>query len=177
MQNLFKSTYYFKLVIIFIVFIIAGCDSSKVYIEKSVEHYSRVNKSYKIDKAEYQPKNHHELKNYEEYGVASWYNAKRSRRAITATGDKFNHRALTAAHKTLPFMSVVKITVLSNNKSINVTINDRGPFCKSRIIDVSEKTAELLGFKNKGVARVKIEYLKEESENLLKKIAKNNKKK
>jgi rare lipoprotein A len=85
-------------------------------------------------------------------GGASWY----SLRSRTASGERMNPAAMTAAHKTLPLGSRVKVTNLSNNRSIVVTINDRGPFVKGRLIDLSKGAAQRLDFVSSGVARVQI---------------------
>ncbi|MGV3490354.1 MAG: septal ring lytic transglycosylase RlpA family protein [Devosia sp.] len=86
-------------------------------------------------------------------GGASWYgpgfNGKK-----TASGQRFNENAMTAAHKTLPFGTVVLVTDQRTGKSIKVTINDRGPFAKGRIIDLSKAAAAKLGTKNAGVGKV-----------------------
>lgn len=92
-------------------------------------------------------------------GKASWYGGKFHGRK-TASGERFNKNALTAAHRKLPFGSKVRVTHLGNQKSVVVRINDRGPFGnKGRIIDLSEAAAVRLGMKNAGVARVKLEVL------------------
>lgn len=92
-------------------------------------------------------------------GTASWYGGKFHGRK-TASGERFNKNALTAAHRKLPFGTKVRVTHLGNRKSVVVRINDRGPFGnKGRIIDVSEATAKRLGMKQSGVARVKLEVL------------------
>jgi rare lipoprotein A len=93
----------------------------------------------------------------DEIGEASWYGARYHGRT-TASGEPFNMYALTAAHKTLPFGTNVKITNLDNGKTIEVVINDRGPFVEGRIIDLSQEAARRLGFLSAGVARVKIEW-------------------
>lgn len=89
-------------------------------------------------------------------GKASFYADKFEGRQ-TASGEKYKHAKLTAAHKTLPFGTIVKVTNLSNEQSVEVTINDRGPYVEGRIIDVSRSAAEKLGFVNQGLAEVKIE--------------------
>ncbi len=78
----------------------------------------------------------------------------------TANGETFNKRKLTAAHKTLPFGTVVKVKNLSNGQTIKVRINDRGPFVKGRIIDLSEKAAQKIDMKKQGVAEVQLKYRK-----------------
>jgi len=97
-------------------------------------------------------------KGYEEVGQASWYGQKFHGHK-TATGEVFDMFALTAAHKTLPLPSFVKVTNLKNNKSITVRVNDRGPFHGNRLIDLSYGAAKKLGFHKYGVADVKLEVI------------------
>ncbi len=96
-----------------------------------------------------------------EYGVASYYGTYFHGRP-TASGEKYNQFALTAAHKTLPLGTIVKVTNEQNKKSVFVKINDRGPYIKGRIIDLSTKAADLLGYKNKGTTKVKVEIIEED---------------
>lgn len=91
-------------------------------------------------------------------GVASYYGLEFHGRR-TASGEIYNMNALTAAHPTLPIGTIVKVTNLANNKSVIVRINDRGPFRKNRIMDVSYEAAKQLGFLNDGTALVKIEVI------------------
>lgn len=86
-------------------------------------------------------------------GGASWYGPGFHGKK-TASGQKFNENAMTAAHKTLPFGTVVKVTDQRTGKSIKVTITDRGPFHKGRVIDLSKAAAARLGTKNAGVGKV-----------------------
>jgi len=97
-----------------------------------------------------------------EYGTASYYGTYFHGRP-TASGEKYNQFALTAAHKTLPLGTILKVTNAQNNKSVYVKVNDRGPYIKGRIIDLSTKAAEMLGYRNKGTAYVKIEVVKPDS--------------
>jgi len=94
----------------------------------------------------------------EEVGVATYYGSGFHGRR-TASGERFNMYAMTAAHRSLPFNTKVKITNLDNDKVAYVRINDRGPFQKNRIIDLSRAAAKELGFEQKGTARVRIEIL------------------
>ncbi len=104
--------------------------------------------------------------NFSEVGLASWYGPGFCGRP-TASGDIFNPNLMTAAHKYLPLNSMVKVTNLANNKSVKVLINDRGPYSKqNRIIDLSKKAAQELGFFSKGITDVKVEYLHGETINL-----------
>ncbi len=96
-------------------------------------------------------------------GLASWY-GEAFHGKTTANGEKFDMMALTAAHKELPFNTTVKVTNLLNNRSVVVRINDRGPFRKDRIIDLSKHAAEKLDFLGIGVAPVKIEVIESSNE-------------
>lgn len=91
-------------------------------------------------------------------GMASWYGANHQGKR-TASGEKFNMNALTAAHRTLPMNSVVKVKSLSTGKTVLVRINDRGPFAQGRIIDVSKAAAQKLGFIKRGTDRVEIDVV------------------
>ena len=87
-------------------------------------------------------------------GIASWYGGQRWQGRRTASGERFDRQALTAAHKTLPFGSRVRVVNLSNGRAVTVRINDRGPFRPHSIIDLSEAAAESLGMRQTGRARV-----------------------
>lgn len=95
---------------------------------------------------------------YSETGLASWYGKPYHGRP-TASGERFNRHDLTAAHRTLPFGTVVEVKHLGNGKTVKVTINDRGPFVKGRILDLSEAAAKRLNMLNEGVARVRVTAL------------------
>lgn len=99
---------------------------------------------------------------YEERGIASWYGPNFHGKK-TANGEVFDMNLVSAAHKTLPMPSVVRVTNLENGRSLIIRINDRGPFVRGRIIDLSRHAAELLGFSNKGTAMVHVRLLFEES--------------
>jgi rare lipoprotein A len=89
-------------------------------------------------------------------GLASWYGKGRG----TASGERFDRRALTAAHRSLPMNTRVRVTNERNGRSVIVRINDRGPFARGRIIDLSEAAADRIGMKRDGVVPVKVERLK-----------------
>jgi rare lipoprotein A (peptidoglycan hydrolase) len=95
---------------------------------------------------------------YSEKGLASWYSYPKGTRR-TATGESFDPDQLTAAHKTLPLPCVVEVTNLENGKKLKVRVNDRGPFVQGRIIDLSKRAAEKLGFDGKGLVKVKVKFL------------------
>ena len=95
-----------------------------------------------------------------EHGKASWYSIRTNRGTKTASGQRLCEKSPTAAHKTLPMGTKVRVTNQVNGKSEIVTINDRGPFIRGRIIDVTVGTAERLGFRQRGVVPVKVEVLR-----------------
>ena len=115
----------------------------------------RVGKPYTVAGRLYVPE---ENINYSAVGLASWYGDDFHGR-YTANGEIFDMTSISAAHPTLPLPSYVRVTNLANNRSIVVRVNDRGPYARDRLIDVSVKTAELLGFYGHGVARVKVDYI------------------
>ena len=93
-----------------------------------------------------------------EMGLASFYSDKFEGRT-TASGEIYKQEKMTAAHRTLPFNTRIKVTNLANKKSVIVTVNDRGPFVKDRIVDLSKQAAIKLDFIDKGVAKVRLEVL------------------
>jgi rare lipoprotein A len=95
---------------------------------------------------------------YDETGIASWYGHEFGGRR-TANGEVFDPKLVTAAHKTLPMPVNVRITNLENGRQVVARVNDRGPFKASRLIDVSERAADLLAFKAKGMARVRVQFI------------------
>jgi rare lipoprotein A len=95
---------------------------------------------------------------YRAEGQASWYGNRHHGRR-TASGERFDQHALTAAHRSLPFGSKVRVTNLNNQRSVVVRINDRGPYARGRIIDLSRAAAERLGMLSRGVAPVRVEGL------------------
>ena len=95
---------------------------------------------------------------YDETGTASWYGDAFNGRP-TATGERFDMHALTAAHKTLPLPCLVEVTNLANGRRIVVRVNDRGPFVDDRILDLSRGSAEELGLLSRGVGEVRVRYL------------------
>jgi rare lipoprotein A len=119
----------------------------------------KVGNPYQIYGVWYYPKVDY---NYVETGIASWYGPKFNGKR-TANGEIFDQNLITAAHRTLPLPSLVRVTNLDNGRSIKVKVNDRGPFAHSRIIDMSRKGAQLLGFQRRGTAKVRVEILAEES--------------
>lgn len=110
---------------------------------------------------------------YVEEGIASWYGPGFHGRS-TANGERYDQNGLTAAHRTLPMPSMVRVTNLENGRTEVLKVNDRGPFAKDRIIDLSKKSAERLGVIGKGTARVRVEYLPDETRQLIADLMRNN---
>lgn len=115
----------------------------------------RVGKPYTVAGRVYVPE---EDPHYSAVGLASWYGDDFHGR-YTANGEIFDMESITAAHPTLPLPSYARVTNLANKRSIIVRVNDRGPYVGNRVIDLSVKTAHLLGFHGHGVAKVKVEYV------------------
>jgi len=148
---------------------LAGCTESKVLVDQAKVITNpgpakptpyKIGKPYQVGGIWYYPKADYE---YNETGIASWYgpgfDGKR-----TANGEIFDTNGLTAAHKTLPMPSMVRVTNLENGRSISVRVNDRGPFAPGRVIDLSRRGAQLLGFIERGTARVRVEIMAEDSQ-------------
>jgi rare lipoprotein A len=99
---------------------------------------------------------------YDHTGMASWY-GEAFQGQYTANGEVYDLNEITAAHTTLPLPSIVEVTNLENNRALRIRVNDRGPFAKGRIIDLSRRAAQLLGFERSGSTRVRVQVLKDES--------------
>lgn len=146
---------------------LTGCTEIQLasHITKSIAHSReskgtfKVGNPYKIDGKWYTPKEEYDLV---ETGIASWYGPKFHGKT-TANGEIFDMNELTAAHRTLQLPSIARVTNLENGRSIIVRINDRGPYKRGRVLDASRRSAELLGFKEQGHTKVKIEVLSKES--------------
>jgi len=119
----------------------------------------KVGKPYKIFGTTYYPEEDY---SYSEVGIASWYGSDFHNKK-TANGERYDMNTLTAAHRTLPLPSIVKVTNLENGRSLVLRVNDRGPYAKNRIIDISKRGAQLLGYQTQGTAKVRVELLEKES--------------
>ncbi|MBQ8436512.1 MAG: septal ring lytic transglycosylase RlpA family protein [Alphaproteobacteria bacterium] len=156
--------------LIAVIFAISGCASDRLnlgdYSQRNIFSAKgssyKVGKPYKIRGQWYYPEENYD---YKEVGMASWY-GEDFHAKYTANGEIYNMNTLTAAHRTLPLPSIVKVTNLENGRSLILRVNDRGPFAKNRIIDISKKGAQLLGFQNKGITKVRVEIMEEESREL-----------
>ncbi|HEV2678006.1 MAG TPA: septal ring lytic transglycosylase RlpA family protein [Aliidongia sp.] len=142
---------------------LAACASKPAAVQTSSAEKSqgtfKIGKPYPVNGVWYYPSA--DL-NYDETGIASWYGPDFHEKA-TANGEQFDQNALSAAHKTLPLPSIVQVTNLENGRSIEVRVNDRGPFVGNRIIDLSRRSAQLLGFEGQGTAKVRVKVLSSES--------------
>ncbi len=145
-----------KLVVFPIILALAACGGRKEPPEVAVG--VKLGKPYEVNGKTYVPEKDD---SYDKIGDGSWYgpgfHGKR-----TASGEKFNENDITAAHPTLPMPSLVRVTNLSNEKSVIVRVNDRGPFHSNRIIDLSKKSAEMIDLKS--TKPVRVQYLREETE-------------
>ena len=148
---------------------LAGCSengfwfrSGSDYEEVSPQSVYYVGAPYRIKGVLYTPK---EDMNYSEKGVATWY-SRDSQNKLTTNGEVFDDEKMTAAHKTLPLPSLVRITNLENGNTAIVRVNDRGPAVNNRLIDVSRKTAEALEMPETGTTLVQVDILPDESRRL-----------
>ena len=122
----------------------------------------KIGSPYQIDGVWYYPAEDYR---YAKTGTASWYGDQFHGR-LTANGEIFDKMAMTAAHPTLPMPSQVRVTNLRNGRSLELRVNDRGPFVDNRIIDVSQRAAQELGFELNGLTPVKVEIMPRESQEL-----------
>jgi rare lipoprotein A len=126
----------------------------------------KIGSPYQVGGVWYYPKVDY---SYDKTGIASWYGPNFHNRR-TANGEIFDMNAISAAHKTLPLPSFVTVTNLENGRRLNVRVNDRGPYVHDRIIDLSRRAAQLLGFRGKGTARVRVRIMAKESRALAARI-------
>src|SRR5260221_10107835 len=147
---------------------LANCSASKVFSDKYSQRVVadgepvpkggggyKVGQPYTINGRTYYPS---ENSSYRAEGVASWYGPDFHGR-LTANGEIFDMHGISAAHPTMPIPSYARVTNLDNGRSIIVRVNDRGPYARSRIIDVSIGAANALGFYGDGLAHVRVEYV------------------
>ncbi len=129
-------------------------DAQADAVVKAEKPHVSANRSYKVNGKRYNPLT--KVSSFSQSGKASFYGDKFHGRK-TASGERYNKHALTAAHRTLPIPSYARVTNTKTGKSVVVRINDRGPFHGSRVIDVSRAAAQKLGFIRQGTAHVKVE--------------------
>lgn len=167
-QGRVRTAWFLGLLLVSAALALSGCGGKKsafsgkgspVYkgpdpIPKGGGHY-KVGKPYRVAGRKYYPK---EDFRYDKTGIASWYGPKFHKRS-TSNGEWFDMNDLTAAHTTLPMPTYAKVTNLENGRTLVVRINDRGPYVSDRIIDLSKRSAEVLGVRKKGTARVRVQYI------------------
>lgn len=140
-------------------FLLAGCAAEqRMTTQKPGERIPPTQRPYQIDGKTYYPLP--SAQGFEEDGLASWYGPDFHGRQ-TSCGETYDMHGLTAAHKTLPMQTWLLVKNLDNNREVTVRVNDRGPFSKGRIIDLTKTAADNLGFLGRGTARVKITALGE----------------
>ena len=160
--------------IIAVVFFLSGCTT----LEVAVDMAKKINRDNGTETTNVQADPRYKVGNpyevagiwyyperdltYDETGIASWYGDEFAGK-LTANGEIFDPEVVSAAHKTLPMPSAVRVINLENGRSLVIRINDRGPFVAGRIIDLSREAARLLGFKEQGIARVRVQLLADES--------------
>lgn len=140
---------------------LSGCaslqteDLSPQEHEVSGRHHSHAGKPYRVRGRTYYPLA--SSRGYREIGVASWYGSESGNR--TASGQRFDPLGLSAAHKTLPLFTTVRVTNLENGRSTVLLVNDRGPFVPGRLIDLSQAAAQRLNMQRRGSSKVLVEAL------------------
>ena len=156
-----------RLAMILLGLTVSACAETTFVVDQSkridqgvqVQPGYKVGNPYQIDGVWYYPAVNYD---YDETGIASWYGPGFAGHA-TASGETYDQNGLSAAHKTLPMPTLVRVTNLENGRQIQLRINDRGPFVNNRIIDLSLRAAQLLGMDQQGTAKVRVQVMAEES--------------
>jgi rare lipoprotein A len=169
-KSVHKMMRFARLAALFLALGLSACaettlvvDQTKVMTQQPAPSYGyKVGQPYQIDGVWYYPAVNYD---YNETGIASWYGPGFVGQR-TASGEIYDQNAMTAAHKTLPLPTLVRVTNLENGRQIQLRINDRGPFVNNRIIDVSYRAAQLLGLDVNGTARVRVQVMADESRQL-----------
>jgi rare lipoprotein A len=150
------------ILILLIAFLSSVCSistkSSTTSLSRSKQN-APYNRPYKVGGKTYYPIS--SAVGYREKGIASWYGKESGNR--TAMGTRFNPQGLTAAHRTLPLPTKVRVTNLRNGRAVDVIVNDRGPFKRNRLIDLSHGAAKKIGLH--GLTEVRVEYLENMANN------------
>jgi rare lipoprotein A len=145
-------------------FLLAACGfapSPSLFTQPRTPHPTyKVGAPYTIKDITYYPRVDY---GYDRIGAASWY-GEAFQGQYTANGEVFDLNGVTAAHTTLPLPSIVEVVNLDTNRALRIRVNDRGPFVDGRILDVSRRVAQLLGFERSGIAHVRVRILKDESQ-------------
>lgn len=149
------------LIPVMVVFLSGACSTSRPALARARARKkpSARKKTPTRRKTPTRKKAHHRKKKFVQYGIASWY-GKRFHGGKTASGERYNMHTMTAAHRTLPFGTIVRVTRLKTGRVVTVRINNRGPYAKGRVIDLSRKAASKMDILRAGVTRVRVEVLK-----------------
>src|SRR5581483_6570015 len=140
--------------------LLAGCGTGYAPRRAAAPHpVFKIGAPYEVNGVWYTPRADY---SYDAIGIASWYGGAFNGR-LTANGEIYDLNRLTAAHTTLPMPSIVEVTNLRNGRTLRLRVNDRGPFARGRIIDVSRRAAQLLGFETAGTTEVRVRILRRES--------------
>ena len=140
--------------------LLAGCGTGYAPRRAAAPHpVFKIGAPYEVNGVWYTPRADY---SYDATGIASWYGGAFNGR-LTANGEIYDLNRLTAAHTTLPMPSIVEVTNLRNGRTLRLRVNDRGPFARGRIIDVSRRAAQLLGFETAGTTEVRVRILRRES--------------
>ncbi|SDH48878.1 septal ring lytic transglycosylase RlpA family protein [Nitrosomonas sp. Nm132] len=148
--------------VLLIICLFSGCSApikTPTPTVSRTQQHAPYNKPYKVRGKTYYPMS--SAVGYSEKGIASWYGAESGNR--TAMGTRFYPQGISAAHKTLPLPTKVRVTNLRNGRAIDVIVNDRGPFKRNRLIDLSHGAAKKIGLR--GLTEVKVEYLENVASN------------
>jgi rare lipoprotein A len=149
-----------KIILPIVILFFVGCSERQVvYVDTknpTITSSQKIQKPYEVFGKWYYP--HNTYIGYKEKGVSSWYGPNFHGK-LTANGEVYDMHELTAAHKTLPLGTIIKVTNLRNNKSVIVRINDRGPFVKNRILDLSYAAGKKINIHQRGTTRVEIEVV------------------
>lgn len=149
----------FQAVSLVLSLLVVGCSEQSTFLKSGIGATCKSCSPYNIRGNWYYPQNHYE---YDETGMASWYGPGFHGKP-KPYGERYDQNDISAAHKTLPLPTVVLVTNLDNGKALKLIIDDRGPFIDNRLIDLSVEAAKALGIYQKGLGRVRIQSLVEES--------------
>jgi rare lipoprotein A len=173
LQNLLPITGSARLAILLACATLLGACAETQFIAQTVKQVAKktedkkktsygkykIGNPYQIKGVWYYPKEDFE---YDKTGIGSWYGKKFHGRK-TANGEIYDMNGISAAHRTLPMPSFVRVTNLDNGRTLNVRINDRGPYAHGRILDLSRRAAQLLGYERQGTARIRVRILEDQS--------------
>lgn len=167
----YQIDYNMRIVLVIFVVLLGSCsetsfviNSAKRLVDLNEKSIYKIGKPYQINGLWYYPEVDY---SYDQIGIASWYGPNFHGKK-TANGEIYNQNELSAAHKTLPMPTIVEVINLENDLKLRVRINDRGPFVRGRIIDLSKRAAQELDVIRNGIARVRVRVIEDESRRIAK---------